>query len=62
MNAKQKHLSPNVAALKRGAGMGNGTTVVKNREFSPDESQAFEVYHHGGGGIGGILLSSQVKS
>lgn len=62
MNAKQKNLSPNVAALKRGAGTGNGMSMVKNREFSPDESHAFEVYQNGGGGVGGILLSSQVKS
>ncbi len=55
MNAKQKHLSPNVAALKRGGGMVNGPTSVKNREFSPDDSNAFEVYQNSGGGI---LLSS----
>jgi hypothetical protein len=55
INAKQKHLSPNVAALKRGGGMVNGPTAVKNREFSPEDSHAFEVYQNGGGGI---LLSS----
>jgi hypothetical protein len=58
MNAKQKHLSPNLAALKRGGGMGQGTTMVKNREFSPDESHAFEIYHNNQHGGGGILLSS----
>jgi hypothetical protein len=38
--------------------MGQGTTMVKHREFSPNESHEFEVYKNGGGGGGGILLSS----